>query len=169
MLSTSWTPIIFKPYRKKCSLQSAWLAGFVEANGNFYAFLRKHSKFRTGYALKFKFSITQKYEKLILESIGSLAREQNTMVPSFQPVPAFIYMYKSKKKRYRLELTKYQDIKTIISYFDRYLLHGKKHITFLRWKRLFIAKDKLKQEVWISEKSFQKLGTLVKAVQNAGF
>jgi hypothetical protein len=168
MGSTSWKPIALKPYRKQCTLQSAWLAGFVEADGGFYANLRNHAKSKNGYALVFKFYITQKYEKPILESIAHLFRDQTKtkLSKSNSSLSDFIYTYKSKIETYRLELTKYQDIHAIIAYFERYPLQGKKNIVFVRWKRLFISKDRLKQEAWISEKSFQKLNTLVKAVQN---
>lgn len=168
MGSTLWKSIVLKPYRKQCSLQSAWLAGFVEADGGFYANLRHHAKSKNGYALVFKFYITQKYEKPILESIAHLFRDQieKKMSKSNPSLSDFIYTYKSKIETYRLELTRYQDIHAIIAYFDRYPLQGKKNIVFVRWKRLFISKDRLKQEAWVSEKSFQKLNTLVKAVQN---
>ncbi len=154
--------IICKPYSRECCLQSGWLSGFVEADGDFYVNFRNHSKSKLGYCLSFKFYITQKFEQKILETIGNLFRDSRLK----NRKPISLYKYKSKTDVYRLDITNHNDIRLIISYFDLYPLKGKKHITFIRWKRVFNQREKLTENFDLSEKSLLKLKNLVYAIQN---
>lgn len=154
--------IICKPYSRECCLQSGWLSGFIEADGGFYANFRQHLKSRLGYCFSFKFYITQKYEKKVLETIGNLFRA--CCLKNRKPIS--LYKYKSKTHVYRLDISNHNEIGLIISYLDLYPLKGKKHITFLRWKRVFNQRTKLIENVDLSEKSLLKLKNLINAIQN---
>jgi hypothetical protein len=67
------SPILYKPGQLKVSLQSDWLAGFVDAEGGFFVDLREPPKGKAWASrLVPRFSVTQKHEQTVLENIRDL-------------------------------------------------------------------------------------------------
>jgi hypothetical protein len=55
-------------------LNSAWLAGFTDAEGGFYASLSVNKRYATGFRERLKFYITQKGERQLLQKIDALVQ-----------------------------------------------------------------------------------------------
>ena len=128
-------------FLKNLNLNSAWLAGFTDAEGGFYVSLCEDKK-RKCTKLSFKYSIKQKGERDVLEKILILIRnlkdiEDNTT--TFKTLKKGIYNVKGKKDTYALEVTKKTDLLFLTNYFDNYLLLSRnKRLVYVRWKRVLL-------------------------------
>ncbi len=169
----NYVSILYKQPNLKLSLDSAWLSGFVDAEGGFYASLTKQANLPLKYRLRLKFYITQKSELKILITIIRLIHENSSGVFLNENTPCNSaiftenkYISNFKPDFYRLEISTDNYISTIIAYFEKYQLQGKKYIVFTRWKRIYINRPILKKIASRSEKSFLRFQKLVIAVQN---
>ena len=122
------------------NLNSAWLAGFTDAEGCFYVSLSETKK-RT--RLRYKFSISQKGEKEVLEWIAGLITKDFS--------GKHVYIVKNKVDTYRLEFTGKAQLFTLVNYFDNYkLLSRKKRLVYVRWKRVLhrVAPSSKETKAW---------------------
>nr|QWL15226.1 hypothetical protein [Ulva rigida] len=169
-------PIHFKK-RKVCfNLNSSWFAGFIEGDGGFYASLTKNSKYKLNYRLRIKFYITQKYELLFLENVIKLIHKKYleskyykndfSLNTEITDIKTSKYITNLKFSTYRLEISTEKYILIILEYLNKYPLQGEKKITFLRWQRIFVNKNLLKNVALKSHKSFMRFQKLVKSIQN---
>lgn len=169
--------IVYLKKLKVCfSLNSAWFAGFTEADGGFYASLTKNNNLKLNYRLRMKFYITQKHELYILENIIEFIHKEYLESKYYKKIlnsnneitniKTSKYITNLKSNIYRLEISTEKYILIILEYFKKYPLQGKKNIVFLRWKRIFLNKSKLKNLALKSKKSFIRFQKLVKSVQN---
>lgn len=104
-------------------MSKPWVCGFTEAEGSFY-YVVKDSK--TGRVVH-RFSITQKLDPIILQSIKLLINIFNKVE------------YRSKYKDYNIESTNSNVIENVISYFstsDKYL-KSFKSFEFIIWARAY--------------------------------
>ena len=163
---SSHTPILHKLCQSTLSLNSAWLSGFTDAEGGFYASLTKQTNLKLQYRLRMKFYITQKYELEILKNIVKLIHQHSNQSndTSFDSVR---YISNFKLDFYRLEVSTHAYLLRTIAYFEKYQLQGKKHIVFNRWKRIYLNKDILKKQASSSEKALTRFKRLVSSVQNS--
>lgn len=163
--------------RKVCfNLNSSWFAGFIEGDGGFYASLTKNSKYKLNYRLRMKFYITQKDELLFLENVITLIHKQyleskysvNNLNSNIEimDIKTSKYITHLKFSTYRLEISTEKYILIILEYLNKYPLQGEKNIVFLRWKRVFLNKDILKNVALKSNKSLIRFQKLVKSIQN---
>lgn len=173
IVNTKHVFVIYKQPNLKLNLDSAWLSGFVDAEGGFYASLTKQKNLKLKYRLRMKFYITQKYELQILLDILRLIHENSLRVLVNQNIQntnlVFTenkYISNFKLDFYRLEINTDIYILTIIAYFEKYQLQGKKHIVFSRWKRIYINRTVLKEISSKSEKLLLRFQKLITAVQN---
>lgn len=114
--------------RPTITLQDAWLSGFAEAEGCFYANLRYDL---ANPRVNQKFTITQQDiagEREILEHIIRLL-ESNNKVSHVS------------RNNYRLELSSLKCAENVIEYFSKFKLRGKKYIAFRRWWRVFLRRQ----------------------------
>lgn len=162
----SHTMILYKACESTLSLNCAWLSGFTDAEGGFYASLTKQENLKLKYRLRLKFYITQKYELQILTDISKLIHENSEETNFTVFFNEARHISNFKPDFYRLEITSNQSISNIIRYFEKYQLQGKTHIIFNRWKRIYLEKDKLKNAAFGSEKAFKRFRRLVSSVQN---
>lgn len=106
---------------------NAWLAGFIDAVGSFYASYTKHKKMLSGYQLQLRFAISQK-DITVLKIITQLF---NTRVRY------------NKKGFYYFILSDLVSLDLIIDYLKKYPLLSKKAICFKKWSSLYnIYKNK---------------------------
>lgn len=119
------------------NLNSAWLTGFTDAEGCFYA--SGKIKGNSISSPHFKFSLVQKHGLELLERIATLVSTNQSVDGVSTPrCTKSIYKIKTKIETYRLEYTKKADLLIFIDVFDKYpLLCRKKRLTYVRWKRLF--------------------------------
>ncbi|BDA51754.1 hypothetical protein COCOBI_pt-0310 (chloroplast) [Coccomyxa sp. Obi] len=66
--------ITLKQSAIELNLDSAWLAGFTDAEGGFYASLSPNKKHSTGFRARLKFYIVQKGERQLLQKIDTLVQ-----------------------------------------------------------------------------------------------
>ena len=155
--------IPLKPFMEESAAQisftCAWLAGFVDAEGNFFASLTKHKRFKLGYRDRFKFSIAQKDARWLLMRIGEVIEEASFLKFGDKKggsTTGYVTSYKNNPGIYRLEISKMNQLKILIEYFDNYSLLSRQRLVFIRWKRVILGKDKYKEAALGSEKAMTR-------------
>ena len=159
-------PVHIKPFFKEAahrvSLNSGWLAGFVDAEGGFYGSLAKNNRFATGYRDRWKFYISQKNERWLLCRIGELVEEATWKKAGFVSKPASwgeknnAIELKQRSNTYRCEILRIDSLKVLIDYFDRWPLLSKQRLVFVRWKRCILGRDGHKAAALKSEKGMRR-------------
>lgn len=134
------------------SLSNAWLSGFWQADGGFYAwgsFVSKNPH------IILRAYLTQRAEEMTLQKIGLL-------IQGHEKAFSKITNGKTTTEYNRLEFASESCLEKILFYFTTFPLVGDKHIQFLRWKRLWMARGKEKNGKR-TEKSITKLKRLIGA------
>jgi hypothetical protein len=99
---------------------SAWLSGFIEAEGNFNIVRRK-----TGGIYVRRFSIGQNKDRYLIDMIKVYFESAHTL-------------YQDKnKEHYRISIGGFYSNKCIIKHFEIYPLLGEKLISYEKWKDSF--------------------------------
>jgi len=137
-------------------LENAWLSGFWQADGGFYAWGSFVSK--TPHII-LRAYITQRSEEKALQKIAILIHGSETSFCQITNGPTNT-LYN------RLEFASQPCLEKFFVYFTRFPLAGIKHIVFLRWKRVWEARERAKiGDLVITEKSITKLKRLIAAVK----
>ena len=137
------------------SLENAWLAGFFQADGGFHVWAN-YVKFK----IILRTYITQRGEVEVLKKIGFLFTEKP------DPTISLITNGRTPFKYNRLEWASENALKQTFSYFKKFSLKGKKQLAYLRFRRIFDLRTKVKNgELIMSAKSFEKLKRIVKATK----
>lgn len=135
------------------SLNTAWLSGFVEAEGCFYAhFTIPCWSSRQSSRLNQKFHLTQQDlagEKQILQHIGHLFQSRSTV--------RCVKQGTLTGNVYRLEMCSVESHQLLIEYLLCFPLQGKKQVDFVRWRRVFLQRQK-KQH--LTEKGIERMKRL---------
>ena len=131
--------ILFRQSSPTFTLQSAWFAGFVDAEGGFYAKLSVPTP-KTPERLRFKFYITQQNGRLILENIRDSLQLSITKTRPSGHAKAII----TRGDISFLELATPAIFLQLFKYFANYGLRGRKRLVFLRWKFVFENRDLIK-------------------------
>ena len=146
-----------KKNTRPVSLNNAWLSGFLEGDGGFWATLlepkNKRTQLKTG--LTVKFYLTQKKETRLLQQIKTLFEipsKLNTLTNGHTLI-----------KYNRLETTNLQALKKIQAYLKTFKFYGQRNILIKRWCRLIDYKIKTYP---YTEKSLKKLKTLILGTKN---
>ena len=114
------------------TLTSGWFAGFIDAEGCFYASLTPCKRRYLGLRLRLKFCLKQKGEKKVLEQVINLIK--NKCGDSCGPK---VYDVKGKPGTYSCELTKLTHLQAIVKYLETFpLLSKQKKLVFVRWTRV---------------------------------
>jgi hypothetical protein len=122
-------PIVVKPRRspQEITLNSAWLSGFFDAEGGFFAGISNVSKGpgeKVYLRLRLNAYVDQKFEHDIMNSIKDLFHVKSVTIRSLE------------KQLYRVEINKKESLEILLKYFEKYPLRGKKHITYAMWKKI---------------------------------
>lgn len=138
------------------NLDNAWLSGFWQADGGFYAWGSFNSQ--TPHII-LRAYLTQRAEEATLQKISLL-------VQGYEKPLSQITNGKTQTLSNRLEFASQLCIEQLLSYFKNFPLVGEKHISFLRWQRIFEARERVKSgKLVITEKSILKLKRLISAVK----
>lgn len=148
---------------RKVSLQTAWLAGFIDAEGCFYAKFSRYAKTSNAKpSLKQKFYLTQKNvfnEITVLEQVKNLFQSNANVRPAYS---------KGKTKRkndktdyFRIEISSLHSHQLMIQYLQKFKLKSNKYISFHRWFRVVKAREK---NLHLSVLNIPKLERLCKAI-----
>jgi len=108
------------------SLNTGWLAGFIEAEGGFYARIRKKNRTKTGFQLLKKFYITQKNEPEHLKQIGQLLKSPSVVFCFFQ----------NDNQYHRIEISGFDSHQILLDYLDIYPCFGQKNVVIQMWKKI---------------------------------
>jgi hypothetical protein len=106
------------------SLDTAWLSGFIEAEGCFYAGFSENDRMAQGVRLRLKVSVDQKGESPILEQIKVLFLVKNVTIRN------------AEKNYLRVEATRIKPLTVFLQYFSTYKLKGRKQKAYAVWARL---------------------------------
>lgn len=139
---------------KKSIKETAWLSGFVDADGCFYIRVSKAIKHKS--RISFRFSIDQrlldKYTGdnyyFIMDEIGQFFNKKVTKIMRNN----IDYSY------WNLTVTKLSDLKIIINYFDIFPLLGVKSLDYNDWKTgyfLYINRNRITTELLLSLKNLK--------------
>lgn len=136
------------------SLDNGWLAGFWQADGNFYAY----GEFNPIHIILQAY-ITQRGEVATLHQISMLISDKKKKLST-------VYNGTTKIPYNHLDFASEACLLKIFSYFEKFVLVGEKRRTFLRWKRVWETREKIKnQDFEITEKSIKKLKRLIAATK----
>lgn len=138
---------------KLINKETAWLCGFVEADGCFFIRLSSNKKQRR---IGFRFSIDQRIiDKktgddyfLIMEEIGSFLKTKVKI----------INRKKNNYSYYSISSYNLINLKLIINYFNKFLLLGTKSLDFMDWSRsyyIYINRKKITEELFITIKDLK--------------
>jgi len=103
------------------NLETAWLSGFIDAEGSFYGTYSKNKKMLTGYQLILRFAITQK-DLQVLKLMGNLFKKR---------------VKYNKKGFYYFILSDIESLDKLVTYLKINPLLTKKAISFQRWLTLY--------------------------------
>ena len=145
------------------SLDNAWLAGFWQADGGFYAW----AKFDLTHII-LRAYITQKAEAAALQQIAIVihGNEKTPLGVRFYRTLSILENKKTKTQYNRVEFASQACLLQIFFYFKKFVLVGEKKRTFLRWKRIWEIREKIKNnEIIVTEKSIRKLKRLISATK----
>lgn len=122
----SWLNLCEDLHRpKKCSLNNAWLSGFIDADGCFSIVMRKCNTSRTGLRVDLRLTIAQKEPALL------------TQIQALFDAPKPYRSKNSQTPHSRLTLSGYKRLPSVITYFDRYPPLGRKLTHYRMFRRCF--------------------------------
>jgi hypothetical protein len=120
-------PIVVKPRRSPndISFSNAWLSGFFDAEGGFYAgFTEEKKETNARFRLRLKAYVDQKNEFDVFQQIQILFDVANVTIRSVE------------KKTFRVDCSSKQSLEKILLYFERYTLRSKKHVVYAMWRKV---------------------------------
>jgi hypothetical protein len=122
----------FKNPKIQITLNDGWLSGFIDAEGGFYARVRKNSQNEVGFQFLKKFYITQKNEEALLKQIGIML-ESKTKIFNF---------LQNQKLYYRIEISAFESHTILLNYLVSYPCLGCKNINVCIWRKMHGRQDR---------------------------
>ena len=155
--------VMFPDRVEKISFTNAWLSGFIDAEGCFYAHLREIGPKRPDSQLNIKFS--QKMH--LTQALKAPDRSDLIVFERFQKVFELktkiqIFQNKSEGKFYaRVECWTLMSQELLINYLKCYKLKTQKYISYRRWWRVWIRR---KEQTHLTNKGRKRLYRLVNSI-----
>jgi Photosystem I psaA/psaB protein/LAGLIDADG endonuclease len=106
------------------SLENAWLSGFFDAEGGFFAGISKQTLNQKHIRLRLNAYVDQKNELDVLQQIAFLFGVFNVTTRS------------STKQTYRVECSTKKSLRNVLLYFETYNLRSKKHLVYAMWRKI---------------------------------
>ena len=117
---------IFSMKTGQLQLNNAWLSGFIDAEGCFYAKIRKSPKNKFGLKIEKKFSLNQKGEQRFFSDLKKLLKSN-----------AQIRKIKKRTSTYfKLEVCSMKSNQILSNYLVTFPCQGNKKVVFLRYRRI---------------------------------
>ena len=132
----------------KLTLNSAWLAGFTDAEGCFNVNIVPRLASVVGFRTTLRFVLDQQFEREILLLIASLLGTGHVSCRA------------STNKVYRLTVDSFKHLPSLIFYFSNFPLKSHKKISFENWCVIYtkmLNKEHLRQPGFDQIKSLAKL------------
>lgn len=111
------------------NLNNAWLSGFIDAEGCFYAKIRKSSRMKIRYKVVYKFIINQKEELFLFYSLKKLFCSNANIQKLFSKKNDSIY--------YKIELSSFLSNKILLNYLNLFPCKGNKHKNVVIYRRIY--------------------------------
>lgn len=151
----NYLPLNFqnKQIKRQVSTQTAWLSGFIDAEGCFFANVSTPPpRSLLTFSLKQKMHITQKNEydeKQTLEKIGQLFFSKAKVHKA------------NENCSYRIEISSLKSHQQIRDYLSRFKLKTNKYISFCRWLRILTVREKKENLIEINLPKLQRLCSVI--------
>lgn len=158
--------------KRPCLLDNAWLSGFIDAEGCFSAVWKRSScSSRPNSLLRLRFAIVvdQKNESLFLESLVSLfgsgyVQNRNECVDMQRFVLDLTLSINPSVRRIRVTKTSQGAYKRLFSYLKKFPLKSVKHVSFVRFHKIWI---RLHDGIIRKNRSLERLERLVSSINVA--
>ncbi len=111
------------PPSKALNLENYWLAGFTQADGCFYISVVKSKTHKTGFSIRLEYSLKQN-DNIPLKLLYDTVKMGNISEYS-----TGILCYKSSG---------FKTAGYLINYFDRFNLFGGKHVSYLKFRKVYM-------------------------------
>lgn len=140
-----------QPLEKKGTmrLDNAWLSGFIDAEGCFYAKLRKDKDYTLNFKVQIGFIINQKGELPIFYILKILFKSNAKIQKIIQNNSIY----------YKLELKSIQSNQLLLNYLEKFPCQGEKNITVLRYRRII---SYMERKEHLTKKGLEKIRRLSK-------
>ena len=113
-----------KPALKKISLDYAWLAGFLDADGSLGIFFAPSKTHKAGLSVRLEVKISQK-EPFLLQALAEIFNTNK------------IYKHKTKSD-FKLKFTGLKRLKTLFVYLDHFKLRSKKYVQYFLLRKAYL-------------------------------
>jgi hypothetical protein len=137
--------------RRECediSLETAWLSGFFDAEGGFFAGLSRRSLEKPmepkNWRLRLSAYIDQKHEFDVFQRIAVLFDVPNVSIRNLE------------KQTFRVECKSKKSLFKILTYFEHFQLRSKKHIVYALWRKIVFS--------YLKNSSFENFEQLQKRI-----
>lgn len=132
---------------QEISFESAWLSGFFDAEGGFYAGMtQQNPSTHTRFRLRLKAYVDQKNEYDVLQQIQLLFSV------------ASVSTRNAEKKLYRVDCNTKKSLKNILIYFEKHNLRSKKHLVYAMWRKVvysYLENSYFKNPAQLSRRIFR--------------
>ena len=139
------TNILYMECNKNISLDNAWLSGFTDAEGCFTssACLSKHTN---NYIVAVRYVIARKNDIQFSENLAALIKGYVTHIKGYDGYNTVVNHGK---------------LNVIINYINTYPLKTKKHVSYIRWLKVY---DLVENKEHLSTKGMEKIKSLIKLI-----
>ncbi len=147
-----WIKVLnIKALKKKGSLRldNAWLSGFIDAEGCFYAKIRKASDLKLNFKVEKNFIINQKGELPFFYVLKMLFKSNSKIQEKI----------KNNSTYYKLELSSMQSTQILLNYLEKFPCQGEKNITVSRYRRIY---GYMERKEHLTKKGLEKIRRLCK-------
>lgn len=130
---------------------SAWLSGFIDAEGCFSINRSMDKRYSLGYRIRCRFLIDQKDEKAILEEIRKEFQAGYVLLRKGANVPELMYRY---------ECTSIKDLYVVKNYLTRFPLLSRKKVSGIRVFKMVNYIERRKELPWTG-KVLERINRLI--------
>lgn len=141
------TNIPYIECNKKVTLDNAWLSGFTDAEGCFTCSTYL-SKLTNKHIVTVKYIISQKDDIEFSQYLAKLIKGYITHIKSYNGYNTVV---------------NHSKLSTILKYLNDFPLKTKKHISYLRWLKVYIL---VKNKEHLNPESIEKIKSLIKLINN---
>jgi hypothetical protein len=137
---------------KRLQLDNAWLSGFIDAEGCFYAKIRIASKYKLGFQVEQKFVLNQKDEYILFCDLKELFKS-NAQIQK---------ILKNTSTYYKIELCSMKSNQLLLDYLTIFPCKGQKKIETLHYRRIH---GYIKRKEHLTQTGLRKIRRLCKKIK----
>lgn len=159
----------FQEFKRPCLLDNAWLSGFIDAEGCFSVVWKRSSSSQPNSLLRLRFIVDREGEPSFLESLvflfeGGHVQNHNECVDMQRFVLDLTLSVNPSVRRIQVTKTSSSVYKRLFSYLKKFPLKSAKHISFIRFHKIWI---RLHDGIIRKNRSLKRLARLVSSINGA--